>query len=167
VTEHGAHAPSIADLLWPALNFLIFVALLVRFLRGPVIEYFRQRTERLRAALAAGARARAEAEDLRVKLAREVAELPQLRARLLADLRATAERERADMMQSAKQTAERIRTEARLLGEQEVVAARQALRLEVIDETVRQATAIIREALAPADHARLVREFIERTGAEG
>jgi len=44
VTEHGAHAPGLGDLLWPTLNFVIFAAVLVRYLRGPITEFFRART---------------------------------------------------------------------------------------------------------------------------
>ncbi len=78
MTEHAAPHASIGELLWPTLNFIIFVALLVRFLRAPAVEYFRARTARLREALQAGARARAEAEALRSAIARDVANLPAL-----------------------------------------------------------------------------------------
>jgi F-type H+-transporting ATPase subunit b len=165
VTEHAAHLPTVADLLWPVLNFIIFAALLVRFLRGPVIEFFRERTERLRTGLQAGARARAEAEALRTALARDVADLPALRERLRSDLRAAAELQRDAILRQARQAADRIRADARQLAEQEFNAAKHALRLEVVDETVRQAMAILREALGPADRDRLVRDFIERAGS--
>jgi F-type H+-transporting ATPase subunit b len=165
VTEHGTHPPSLGDLQWPALNFAIFAVLLVRYLRGPIGEFFRARTARLREALQAGAMALAEAEALRAGLARDVADLPALRERLRADLRATAERERDTIRHAAQLAADRIRTEARQLAEQEFAAARQALRLEATDETVRQATAVLREALSPADRDRLVRDFIERAGS--
>ena len=71
--EHQAeHLPSIATLLWPTVNFSIFVVLLVRGLTGPVREFFRARTERLRADLAIGDRARIDAEALRVQLAKDL-----------------------------------------------------------------------------------------------
>ena len=165
MTERGPHPPSPGDLLWPVLNFAIFAAVLVRFLRGPVIEFFRERTERLRMGLQAGARARAEAENLRATLARDLADLPALRDRLRAEIRAVAERQRDAIHQGARQAAERIRAEARQLAEQEFSSARQRLRLEVVEETVRQATAVVRDALGPADRDRLVRDFIERAGS--
>jgi len=165
VTEHGVHPPTVGDLFWPALNFIMFAAVLVRFLRGPVSEFFRARSERLRAALQAGTRARVEAQALRATLTRDVADLPALRERLRADIRAAAEHERDGIRRTAQQAAERVRGEARQLADQEFVAARQALRLEVVDETLRQATAILREALGPADGDRLVRDFVERAGS--
>src|SRR5437762_8751220 len=90
MTEHAAHHATVGDLLWPALNFVIFVALLVRFLRAPAVEYFRARAARLREALQAGARARAEAQGLRATLARGAANPPTLRAPPRADLPAPA-----------------------------------------------------------------------------
>ena len=165
MSEHGAHPPTPGDLFWPVLNFALFGALLVRFLRGPVIEFFRERTERLRMALQAGARAREEAKALRTTLARDLADLPALRDRLRAEIRAAAEQQRDAIRQGARRAGERIRAEARQLAEQEFNAARQMLRLEVVDETVRQATAIVRDALGPNDRDRLVRDFIERAGS--
>ncbi len=165
MTEHGGHHPSLGDLLYPAVNFAIFVYVLAKYLRGPVQEFFRARTARLREALQAGAKARAEAQALRAELARDVADLPALRERMRADLRATAEREGDTIRRHAQQAADRIRTEARQLAEHEFAAARLALRIEVTEETIRQATAILRDALNPADRDRLVRDFIDRAGS--
>ena len=166
MTEHGAHAPSpFFNLFLAVVNFTLFEALLVYFLRGPIKEYFRERTARLREALAAGARARREAEELRATLAKDVAELPALRERLRADALATAEGERANMVAAGTRAAERIREDARLLAEHEMAAARQALRQDVIDEAVREAVTIVRQVIKPEDQERLVREFVSGAGA--
>jgi F-type H+-transporting ATPase subunit b len=164
MTEHGAHQPGIGNLFWPAINFALFVFVLARALRGPVKEYFRSRTESIRGALAAGARAREEAENLRATLARDVADLPALRQRLRTDLREAAERERDTILTAGKQAAERLRADARTLAEHEFSAAREALRAEVIEEAVRQATVIVRAAVRPEDQERFVRDFVTGTG---
>ncbi len=161
MVEHGAHHPSIADLFYPAINFLIFAVIIYRFLGGPIREYFRERTERLRDALAAGAKARKDAEALRAKLARDLAELPALRDRLRADVRAAAEQERANILEQATRTADRIRNDAKLLADQEVASAMRGVRAEVIDEAIREAVTLVRSALGPGDQERFVREFVE------
>jgi F-type H+-transporting ATPase subunit b len=163
--EHHA-APTIGQLLFPLINFVLFVALLVRFLGQPIREHFRSRAEQLRDALAAGARARDAAEALRAQLARDIADLPALRERLRSDLRAAAERERDTLLALGRQAAERIRTDARLLADHELAAARDALRNETIDEAVRQATALVRHGLRPDDQDRYVREFVAATGSQ-
>ena len=165
MTEHGGPPPGPADVLWPLANFLPFVAVLVYYLRGPVREFFRERAVRLREALEAGTRARREAETLRAELERDVRNLPALRERMRADLRASAERERDVLLASGREAAQRIREDARLLAEQEIAAARQALRDEVTDEVVRQATAALRQAIQPGDQERFVREFVADAGA--
>jgi F-type H+-transporting ATPase subunit b len=165
MTEHGAHQPGIGDLFWPAVNFVLFVILLARVMRGPVKEYFRSRGESIRGALAAGARAREEAEALRATIARDVANLPALRQQLRDDLREAAERERDTILASGREAAERIRADARALAENEFGAAREALRAEVIDEAVRQATVIVRTAVRPEDQERFVRDFVAASGA--
>jgi F-type H+-transporting ATPase subunit b len=165
--EHPGHLASPWELFWPFLNFAMFVALLIHFLRGPVIEYFRARTVRLREALRAGARARQEATTLRASLARDVENLPALSAQLRADMRAAAEVEREHLLALGRKAAERIRADARLLAEQEVVAARQALRAEMIDDAIHQAAALMRRALRPEDQERLVRDFVSSAGAQG
>lgn len=156
---HEAIPGTIGDLLWPVLNFAVFAALIVRFAGGPFREYFRARSERLHEALASGARARQEADALRAQIARDLADLPAQRERLKDGLRATAAHERDQLLALAKQTADRIREDARLVAAQEVQGAREALRAEVIDEAVRDATTLLRAALKPDDQERFVREF--------
>ena len=163
--EHALAHGSITDLLWPAINFVLFVWVLVRYLGGPLREYFRERTDRLRDALAAGVRARQEAEALRAEIARDVADMPAVRERLRAELRTTGERGREQLLAAGRAAAERIRTEARLTGEQELAGARQALSAQFVDDAVREATALVRAALRPEDQQLFIREFVERAGA--
>jgi F-type H+-transporting ATPase subunit b len=165
MTEHAAAHPTVWDLFWAVPNFIIFVAVLVYFLRGPLVEYFRARTARLREGLEAGARAAREAAELRATLARDIEALPQVRARLVADMRAAAEVERENLIAFGRRAAERIRSDARLLAEHELAAAREELRSELVEESVREATALLRDAIRPEDQERFVREFVAGAGA--
>jgi len=165
MTEHGVtHEPGLGDLLFPAINFVLFAAVAWRLLRGPVREYFRARTERIREALSAGARARAEAAALRAEIARELEALPAIQQRLKADMREAAERERAAILEQARQVSTRLRDDARLLAEQESAMAAREVRVEVASEAIRRATELIGEALTPDDHERFVQDFVERAG---
>jgi F-type H+-transporting ATPase subunit b len=159
--EHGGHEPSITELGWPLVNFLLFVGLLVWQLRGPIREFFRARTERLRDELAVGDRARKEAEALRAQLAKDLADLPATRDRLKADLLATAARERDQMIAQGKETAERIRNDAKLLAAQELATARRALRQELVNDVVRDAARLVQGALGSQDQERFVRDFVD------
>jgi len=163
MTEHGAH-PGIGSLVLPVINFLLFVGLIVWKLPGPVKEFFGQRTERLREALAAGKRALAQAEETRAALERDVRELPSTIAQLKADIRATADRERANLLDVTVRAAGRIRSDARLLAEHEIAAARDGLRAEVVEEAIRHATLLLRDAIRAVDQERLVRDFVQTAG---
>jgi F-type H+-transporting ATPase subunit b len=163
MTEHGAE-PGIGTLLFPVINFALFVGLLVWKLPGPVRQFFRERTDRIRDGLAAGKRALAEAEDTRATLERDVRELPATIAHLKADVRAAAELERKSLLDVAAHAADRIRGDARLVAEHEVAAARDGLRREVVEEAIRQAIVLIRAAIRPEDQERLVRDFVQSAG---
>ncbi len=163
--HHAEHVPTIASLLWPVVNFGLFVMLLVRFLGGPLREFFRARAERLRDELATGDRARRDAEALRAQIAKDIADLPATRERLKADLLATAARERDQLRAQGQQTAERIRRDAVLLGEQQISSARRALRDEMVASAVQEATALVRGAAQAPDQERFVADFIGRAGA--
>ncbi len=160
MVEPGAHEPAIGDLLFPAINFAIFTFVLVRFLAGPIREYFRDRTERLRDGLQAGARAHEQAAALRAQIDQDLRELPAVRERLKADLLGTAEGARLTLLAQGRRAAERIRTDAALVAEQEAQGAERAVRAEIVEEAVRQATAIVREQVTADDQARFVRDFV-------
>ena len=164
MVEHGLHEPRVTDLLFPAINFAIFAFVLVRFLAGPIREFFRERTERLRDGLAAGERAQQEAARLQAQLERDLKDLPSLQERLRADLLATAEKARASLLSQGRQAAERIRADAGLVAEQEAQAAQRAVRGEIVEEAIRQATAVVRDAIGADDQTRLVGDFVASAG---
>lgn len=157
--EHGG--PSVGELLYPAINFSIYLWIMWRYLAGPAREYFRERTEQIRQGLEAGAKARAAAEQLRRDVERAKAELPATQARIREELRATAEAQRDRTLEQARAAAERIRRDAETLARTEAVSARQKLRAQIIDEAVRRATELVRAGVRPDDQARFVRQFVE------
>jgi len=82
------------------------------------------------------------------------------RTNVVRRVRAAAEREHANLLEMATRAAERIRSDARLVAESEVTAARNGLRSEVVEEAVRQATAILRGTIKTEDQERMVRDFV-------
>jgi len=165
MTGHEVHGPVITDLIKPAVNFTLFAGLIVYAVRGPVSTFFSDRTARIRAALDAGAKAKRDAEALRLQLERDTADLPSLRAGMVAEMRDTAERERALLLEKARQTAERIRQDATLAGEQEAAAARHELREMTVQRATLEAVRLVREAITADDQARTVQEFVQSVRA--
>ena len=165
MTGHELHEPMITDLIRPAVNFTLFAVGLVYAIRGPIRTFFGERTSRIRAALEAGARAKREAEALKAQLERDTADLPNVRARLVAEMRETAERERALLMEKARATAERIRLDAKIAAEQEAEGARAALRKATVEQALGEAIRLVRETISPQDQARAVDEFVQAAGS--
>jgi F-type H+-transporting ATPase subunit b len=161
MTGHELHDPAVTDLIKPAVNFTLFAGLIVYAVRVPISTFFRDRTAKIRAALEAGARAKSDAEALRVQLERDTAVLPELCASMVAEMRETAERERALLLEKARQTAERIRQDATLAGEQEGAAARSELREKTVQRAILEAVRLVREAVTAEDQARTVQEFVQ------
>src|SRR5438067_1027475 len=166
----------------PDYTFLIQIAIFVAFWLiakrlwfDPALRVIAARRERSEGAVEEARAIAAEAQRLR---ADHAAALEQTRSeaqrelqeiirgaeaeqkRLVADLLATAEREREQLLERGRLAADRIRADARVLAEQEFAAARTALRDDLIEDAVRQASALLHQALTPGDQQRLVRDFI-------
>ncbi len=166
--QHAPHAePSLASLFLPLVNFTIFVVVFYRYawpvLRGALAD----RRTLVQRDLSEADRAHREAraaiagvEALRGRL-REDGE------RLLAEMRAEAERDRAALLESARKSAERIRSDARLVGEQEAARAAQAIREEIADQVIARVAAALRERITDEDERRFVGEFVNAVETEG
>jgi F-type H+-transporting ATPase subunit b len=171
VTEHGIphHVPSWGEALGalfdPVVNFTIFAVVLYSVLRGPLLEYLRDRAVRLRDALDAGATARREAAELRERLEKDLADLPRLRRELRDELVDTAERQRERLVEAARETAARLRRDAETVAGQEEISARTALRNELVAAAVRGATEMVQGAVGPDDQRRFVKDLLDEARA--
>jgi F-type H+-transporting ATPase subunit b len=161
MTGHEVHHASPAELIQPAVNFVLFSGLMVYVLSGPLRTYFRERTAKIRSALEAGRRAKQDAEALRAQLERDTADLPRVRAELVAELRETAERQRDLLLRQARDTGERLRNDARVAAVQESAAAHSVLREDLAARAVREASRLVRDAITPDDQSRFVRDFVQ------
>ncbi len=146
-------------------NFVILLAILVRFV-GPALRNYlvtrREALERLvQEAAAAKASAEARAREYRERLARVDAEIERLREQYRAD----GEAEKARILAEAERAAERLRRQAEQTAEQELAKARLALREEAARLATQLAEQALRRELTPADQARLVQDFVARIPA--
>jgi F-type H+-transporting ATPase subunit b len=156
--EH--HAPGIGDLLFPAINFAIFVVIIVRFVVPAAREYLRRRHEDVTTAAQEAATALSAAEraamEIRARLAAIATESETIKGDLVTIASGQADRTLAQAAEAGKR---RVR-DAELLAEQE---RRHAL-AEVREETAARATSLaearIRAAVSPQDQAVFVREFL-------
>ncbi|HEY3301906.1 MAG TPA: ATP synthase F0 subunit B [Candidatus Binatia bacterium] len=159
------HAASVTELVFPLINFLIFLYLIKRFGLPLVGDYLRSRREGIAASIReadeAKQRADALARDYKSRLARLAEETRGIRE----SLRAVGEREKAKLLAEAQEIAARIKSDADLLAEQEVRLARQGLRREIVDVARAAAEKIIQQNFSAADQKRMVAEFLTEVGA--
>lgn len=161
--EH--HEPSIGDLLWPVVNFSLFLVLLWRFAWPVVKAATADRRSKIETeigeASSAHAEARAALDGIEAVRAGEAA----AREQILADLRAEAERDRANLVEAARRAGERMREDARRLGESEGARAVLEIRRTVATEAARRAEEELRRTVGEAEQRRFVAEFLG--GVEG
>lgn len=157
--------PSIAQLLWPTVNFVLFMVLMRRAAGPQIRAFFADRAKNLREQLAVGAQARRRAAELRAELERELAALPGVQEKLLTEVRETAEQEARRLMETGRAAAERLREDARLLGEQEWRTARDHLRSEFAGEVTQRALGLVRDAVRPEDQRRFLDDFLASASA--
>jgi F-type H+-transporting ATPase subunit b len=157
---HGEHVPSISDLVFPVINFLLFVFILYRYVIPTVRDALRQRREKITLALEEAKRAKEEAERLRkdyeLKLAGLAAEQEKIQEQALE----AAERERERIVEEARQMAERVKSEVQQIAQREVEEARRTLRQEAANQAVRIATELIQSRLTQTDHRRFVQDLV-------
>lgn len=156
--EH--HAPSIHQIWFPLINFLIFAYLIKRFAIPVVADFLRGRREEVLSAMNRAAEAKRRAEALVEDYKRRLARLDEEIQSIESSLRAEGEREKNKLLQEAETLATKIKEDARFLAAQEVKIARQQIRQEIAEQAEAAARELIQRHLSPSDQARLVQDFI-------
>ncbi len=161
--EHGG----LADLLYPALNLLVLLVVLLYFGRRPVQGFFADRRAKIQEDLDSAAGLLASAESRHAQLQRQLTRLDQELERIRSAARERAEQERARILAEAAAAAERIRGEARAAVARETQRAREVLREEAAELALELAAERLREEVTEADRDRLLDEFIGRIEQRG
>ena len=160
-SEH-AGAPALG---WLGLTWLLFMGVLVSWVRKPLRAYLETRSSEVRKALEEAQAAKAEAE---ARAAASEARLSQLDADIAAlkdEFRAQGEAEMARLEEAAKASAERIAKDAQGTIEAEMEKAREVLKAEGAKLALELAEESVRGAAGAADHQRLYQSFLSDLSA--
>lgn len=168
--EHEAHAahaaPSVTDLVFPILNFLIFAFLIWRYFWPQVKVTLAERQRGIAKLLDEADRTRTEAQaDLADVQAKRAAQDDEAR-RIGDDLRREGQHLRDSIVTNARRGAERIRRDAALLGEHEATQSARQLRAELSGAVVRRAAELLRERIDDRHQARFVEGFLADVQSE-
>ena len=148
------------DALWQMGNFIILIAILVYFLRKPVVNYLRRRSQKIKEDLALSRRerkeARAKLEEIKGRLSRLDEELSSLRKGFLQE----AQRERKRVLSEAKKEAEELLKATHQKIESEVKLARRRLQEYIARLSVEEAERVLKGTLTDKDQEALIRRYL-------
>jgi F-type H+-transporting ATPase subunit b len=153
-------AGSLQSFVWPAVNLVILLAVLVYFARKPLQAYFEKRRSDIAGELQSSADELATAESTYAKWQRRMIDLEGELDEIRATSRQRAEAERERIIQDARATAERIRNDATAAVELELRRAREILREEATQLAIELAGERLSREVTEADRDRLIDEFI-------
>lgn len=156
--EHGIPTAVILQ----AVNFAIYAALVIFFIRKPIRSYFESREAGFRQALVKAQEARREAEQKKTEIQNQLNELQSTQAESVEQARAEAETLKARIIQDAKDMAQRLREEAQRTTDFEVQRAKNELREDLLKQSVALASKILTEKMAEPDQKRLQTEFVDK-----
>ncbi len=160
--SHGITLSQIKNLLWFSINFLVFLFILYKLLKKPVVNFFKNRKENFLK----------EYEELLTKKKAAEAKYLELQEKI-KNLKVEAEaiyqnyieqgiREKERILEEAKQQAERLKEYAQLYIVQEIEKAKDTLRKELAEEALSLAEEILRKNISQEDQKNLFNNFLEQ-----
>ena len=162
--DDGHPAPSINDLIYPAINFSIYLFIVWKYVPPAIMEYLRRRhSDVVRTASEAG-EALARAEKILAGNRARLTALPAEADGIRQDLVEIARRQAERLTATAEETGRRRLADAALLADQERRRAHESIRAEIADAAARIAERNIREKLTGEDQRVFVHRFLQDVG---
>jgi len=163
-SEAGEHGSYWKDYAFQIVNFIILMAILVKFIRPPLKGYLEKRHNQVKDELQQ-AKELSEAAD---KAYREVqqrlenmdAEIKAIKEQMLKE----AENERKRLMEEAEKKAELMRTQAEQDLKEEIAQIKKGLKEEISLEALSLAEKLVKKSMTKKDQKRLVDLYIQQLG---
>jgi len=148
-----------------AINFILFVGVLVYFAGPALRKFFADRAVTIRTALSRAKSALAEAEDLANKAAARMAALSAELKKLADELEQETAFQVGKVADLAKSTAERIRRDTEMSSSALSEAAKRRVRAQLAESAANLAREMIGRNFQPADQGRLIDGFMDKLGS--
>jgi len=163
--EAGAEHGSWLLLTFFAINFILFVGVLVYFAGPALRKFFADRAVTIRTALSRAKSALAEAEDLANKAAARMAALSAELKKLADELEQETAFQVGKVADLAKSTADRIRHDTEMSKSALSEAAKRRVRAQLAESAANLARETISRNFQPADQGRLIDGFMDKLGS--
>jgi F-type H+-transporting ATPase subunit b len=153
-------------LLIQAVNFLILIALLSRFLFTPLKKFLADRAAGIEKALAEAKVAREAAAKAQEEHRAQIVATPREAAALRDQAQREVEAERQRLLKASRDEAQRLVDEARAAIEAEVKRARASLREEVVGLSLAAAERLLGRSMTGEDQKRLAEQYVRELGGK-
>ena len=151
---------------WKMINFLVFVGLLVYFLKKPLAEFWVLRSQIIRGKIEEGQKKYAEAKALNESLQARVRELEQEVARMVKNLEEEGELERKRIIEESETLSARMQQEAQRISSQEVIRAKESLKKEAVRLAVEIAEDLIKKNINSDDQQKMAENYLSQLQKE-
>lgn len=158
----GGHGLNWFDFALRTGNFAILAFILYKLLSKPLGNFLVSRREDIKKLLADLEAKKREAEEISAQYKSKLAALDEETKKIVNELLAEGEAEKAKIIAAAEKQADYIRQQAQLAAQQEVKAARDKLQNDIADLSIAAAEEILRKKLKADDQDRLVKDFMKR-----
>ena len=146
-SEGGSSPWTTSMLLWRVVNTVALLAVLIYFLKKPLVNFFRERKTKIERDLEEAVELRQKAEELIKEYQRKLAGMEQELDKMRGELQKAAEGESTKVIAGAEKIASSIVESAKIAAEQEVRKAKVALKDEAVTLAVELAESLIREKI--------------------
>ena len=160
--DAGAGRGSWSLLAFFAVNFILFVFVLVRFAGPAARKFFADRATSIRAGLSRADKAFAEAQDLANKAAARMAALAADLKKLGSELESETAFQVGKIAELAKSAAERIRRDTAMTSAALSEAARRRVRAQLAESAATLARDLIGRNFQTTDQGRLIDSFMDK-----
>lgn len=156
----------VKDLIFVMVNFLILVAILYKFMWGPVINMIDSRQQTIDDSLNKADAARKEAEQMSAKLAEEIADARRQAKSIIDEAQKSAEAVKEDILAQARDSADSMLERAQVEIAKEKANAILEIKGEVADMVVSVAGRLLAENMNDQQHMALVDKYIAEVAAK-
>lgn len=149
-----------AGMHWKLINFILFVGLLIHFLKKPVAEFWQKRSEHLRNDVVSSQNNRRTIQEKFEALEKRYGRIEQEVSELIRVLGQEGEQEKEYLMQEATKLSRKMIEDASRMVEQETKRAREILKIQTTQLAIELAERMVRESFTSSDQQKLSQKYL-------
>jgi F-type H+-transporting ATPase subunit b len=163
VAEHSGETPErIWDLIFRAINFIIFFGVIFYLLRKPLKKALGDRRDSIQKELQELEAKKEEANREFQALEKRISNIKEEREAILAEIKIDGEKEKQKIIDNAQKTASRIVDQAQITIQQEIQKAGQSLKQEMSETAVRMAEELLKKNITENDQKSMIGEYLTK-----